>query len=92
MLGLMQDWPLLCHRVIDHAALNHAERRVISRSVEGPIHSTTYAAIRARALKVAKRLGEHDHPLMPLVTGMQKRNPVERIGKQVSHRERFGVP
>jgi fatty-acyl-CoA synthase len=56
MLGLMQDWPLLCHRVIDHAALNHAERRVISRSVEAPIHSTNYAAMRARALKVAKRL------------------------------------
>jgi fatty-acyl-CoA synthase len=56
MLGLMQDWPLLCHRVIDHAALNHAERRVISRSLEGPIHSTNYQAIRARALKVAKRL------------------------------------
>src|SRR5262249_16197296 len=56
MLGLMQDWPLLCHRVIDHAALNHAERPVIPRSVEGPIHSTNYAAMRARALKVAKRL------------------------------------
>src|SRR5262245_21991020 len=25
MLGLMQDWPLLCHRIIDHAAVNHAE-------------------------------------------------------------------
>src|SRR5262249_55264038 len=35
---------------------NHAERRVVSRSVEGPLHTTTYAAIRARALKVAKRL------------------------------------
>ena len=56
MLGLMQDWPLLCHRVIDHAALNHAERRVISRSVEGPIHSTDYRALRKRARKVAKRL------------------------------------
>jgi fatty-acyl-CoA synthase len=56
MLGLMQDWPLLCHRIIDHAAVNHAERQVISRSVEGPIHSTTYAEIRRRALKVAKRL------------------------------------
>jgi fatty-acyl-CoA synthase len=56
MLGLMQDWPLLCHRVIDHAALNHAERCVHSRSVEGPLVTTTYAAIRNRALKVAKRL------------------------------------
>jgi fatty-acyl-CoA synthase len=56
MLGLMQDWPLLCHRIIDHAALNHAQRCVHSRSVEGPLVTTTYAAIRARALKVAKRL------------------------------------
>ena len=56
MLGLMQDWPLLCHRIIDHAALNHAERKVITRSVEGPIHQTTYAEIRNRALSVAQRL------------------------------------
>ena len=56
MLGLMQDWPLLCHRVIDHAAANHPERAVISRSVEGPIHTTTYAELRRRALRVAQRL------------------------------------
>jgi fatty-acyl-CoA synthase len=56
MLGLMQDWPLLCHRIIDHAARNHPERRVISRSVEGPIHTTTYSAIREQALRIAKRL------------------------------------
>jgi fatty-acyl-CoA synthase len=56
MLGLMQDWPLLCHRVIDHAARYHSDRPVISRSVEGPIHSTSYADIRARALKVAQHL------------------------------------
>jgi len=56
MFGLMQDWPLLCHRVIDHAASNHACRPIVSRSVEGPLHTTTYAAIRGRALKVAKRL------------------------------------
>ncbi len=51
MLGLMQDWPLLCHRIIDHAATYHAERPVISRSVEGPIHTTNYAEIRKRALQ-----------------------------------------
>jgi 3-(methylthio)propionyl---CoA ligase len=55
MLGLMQDWPLLCHRIIDHAAINHAERPVITRSIEGPIHHTNYAEIRARALRVAQR-------------------------------------
>jgi fatty-acyl-CoA synthase len=56
MHGLMQDWPLLCHRIIDHAALIHGDREVVTRSVEGPIHRTNYAEIRARALKVAQRL------------------------------------
>jgi len=56
MLGLMQDWPLLCHRIIDHAATYHAERPVISRSIEGPIHKTNYTEIRKRALRVAQRL------------------------------------
>ena len=56
MLGLMQDWPLLCHRIIDHAALNHGERPIISRSIEGPMHRTNYAEIRARALRGSQRL------------------------------------
>ena len=56
MLGLMQDWPLLIHRVIDYAATQHAKREVVSRSVEGPIHRTDYAAIRLRSLKLAQRL------------------------------------
>src|SRR5260370_10944189 len=56
MLGLMQDWPLLCHRIIDEAAVNHAQRCVQSRSVEGPLQTANYADIRNRALKVAKRL------------------------------------
>jgi fatty-acyl-CoA synthase len=56
MLGLMQDWPLLCHRIIDHAAIQHGAREVVSRSIEGPLHRTTYSEVRTRALKVAQRL------------------------------------
>jgi len=56
MLGLMQDWPLLCHRVIDHAAINHPDRAIISRSIEGPLHSIIYPELRTRALKLAQRL------------------------------------
>ena len=56
MLGLMQDWPLLCHRIIDHAAVNHGERPIVTRSIEGPFHSTNYAQVRERALKLAQRL------------------------------------
>ncbi len=56
MLGLMQQWPLLCHKIIDHAAKQHGQREIVSRSVEGPIVRTTYAELRQRALKVAQRL------------------------------------
>ena len=56
MRGLMQDWPMLLHRIIDHAAKFHGDRKVITRSIEGPIVETNYKQIRARALKVAQRL------------------------------------
>ncbi len=56
MLGLMQEWPLLIHRIIDHAAIQHGARGVVSRGVEGEIRRTCYAAIRARALACAQRL------------------------------------
>jgi fatty-acyl-CoA synthase len=56
MLGLMQDWPLLCHRIIEHAAKYHGSQEVVTRSVEGPIHRANYAEIHERALKVLQRL------------------------------------
>jgi fatty-acyl-CoA synthase len=56
MQGLMQDWPLLCHRIIDHAAIQHGARPVVTRSVEGPIHTTNYAEMRRRSFRVAQRL------------------------------------
>jgi fatty-acyl-CoA synthase len=56
MLGLMQDWPMLVHKIIDHAALYHGEREVVSRSVEGPIVRTTYRGIAGRARRVAHAL------------------------------------
>jgi acyl-CoA synthetase (AMP-forming)/AMP-acid ligase II len=60
MKGLMQDWPLLVHRVLDHAARWHGEREIVSRSVEGPIHRMTYTDLdrrsRALASAVKKRL------------------------------------
>src|SRR5918911_883132 len=59
MLGLMQDWPLLLHRVIDYAAVQHGRRPVTSRRVEdGTLHRTTYAEVRRRALRLAKRLAQ----------------------------------
>ena len=56
MLGRMQEWPLLMHKIIDHAAREFPEREVVSRMIEGPTHRTNYREIRQRALKVAQRL------------------------------------
>ena len=56
MLGRMQDWPLLMHKVIDFAAVQFPNQEVASRTVEGPMHYTDYRTIHERALKVAKRL------------------------------------
>ncbi len=56
MLGLMQDWPLLCHKIIDYAAEQHGHREIVSRSVEGPIHRINYTDARIRARKVAQAL------------------------------------
>ena len=56
MLGLMQEWPLLIHKIIDFAAIQHPGQEVVSRTIEGPMHRTNYREIRARSLKVAQRL------------------------------------
>jgi fatty-acyl-CoA synthase len=56
MLGLMQDWPLTLDKILDHAAKWHGGREVVSRSVEGPIVRTNYAAIHERAKRVSNAL------------------------------------
>ncbi|MBT8141145.1 MAG: long-chain-fatty-acid--CoA ligase [Gammaproteobacteria bacterium] len=56
MKGLMQDWSLTVNRVIDHAAREHGERELVTRSVEGPIRRTTLKDIYSRSKKVAKAL------------------------------------
>src|SRR5580692_1090502 len=56
MLGLMQDWPLLIHKIIDHAGAQHGRREIVSRAIEGFVHRTNYGTLRHRSLQVAKRL------------------------------------
>lgn len=68
MLGLMQDWPLLCQRVIEHAAREHGQRRVVSRRADGTLLETNYAQIHQRAQQVSRGL---------LAAGIQ---PGDRIG------------
>ena len=56
MKGLMQDWPLTVMSIIDHANRFHAEREIVTRTVEGPIHRCTYSDIHLRARKCAQAL------------------------------------
>jgi len=56
MFGQMQDWSLRVSHIIDHAAKYHPDRRLISRSAEGPITETTWANIRHNARKTAQAL------------------------------------
>jgi len=56
MLGLMQDWPLLIHRILDHAAIHHGEGEIVTRSVEGPIRRCTYRDLHSQSRKVSKAL------------------------------------
>ncbi len=60
MRGRMMDWPLLISSLIEHAAQNHADAEIVSRSVEGPMHRTTYAEVNRRSKRLAKALGKLD--------------------------------
>ncbi len=56
MSGTMQDWPLLVSRLIDHAALNHGAREVVSLTCEGTEHRSNWREVHGRARQVAAAL------------------------------------
>ena len=56
MLALMMDRPLLLPSILEHAALYHGDREVVTRMVEGPIHRYGYRDALARAKQMAKAL------------------------------------
>jgi fatty-acyl-CoA synthase len=52
----MQHEELLISSLIEHAARNHPEAEIISRTSEGPVHHTTYGEVARRSRKVANAL------------------------------------
>jgi len=56
MRGLIMDVPLLISSLIEHAARNHGDTEIVSRSVEGPIHRYTYADAHRRVKQLANAL------------------------------------
>ena len=53
MQGLMQDWPLLVHTILDHARNWHGSQEIVSRTIEGPIHRYNYVDLDRRARQIA---------------------------------------
>ena len=54
--GLMGEQQLLVSMCIEHAARNHADTEIVSRTIEGPIHRYTYADADRRARRVGQAL------------------------------------
>jgi fatty-acyl-CoA synthase len=55
--GLMMDSPLLISSLLRHAEAWHGAREIVSRSVEGPVHRTSWAEVARRARRLANALG-----------------------------------
>ena len=49
MQGLMMDEPLLISSLIKHAAMNYADKGVVSRETDGTLVRLTYREVEARA-------------------------------------------
>jgi acyl-CoA synthetase (AMP-forming)/AMP-acid ligase II len=54
--GMMMEQPLLISSLIDYAAAQYGDVEIVSRSVEGPIHRTTYADAARRSRQLAQAL------------------------------------
>jgi len=56
MRSTMMDVPLLVSSVLRHAAQYHGDTEIVSRTVEGPIHRTSYAETWRRTQRLANAL------------------------------------
>ena len=56
MLGLMQNRPLLTSSLIEHAARNHPDTEIVSKTVEGTVHRTNYADTERRMRRLVRAL------------------------------------
>ena len=52
---------MLIQQLIDHAALNHGDTEIVSRTVEGAIHRYTYRDAHKRSKKIAEALHDAGH-------------------------------
>ena len=56
MLALMMDRPLTLPSILEHAALYHGDREIVTRTVEGPVFRYGYRDALVRAKQMAQAL------------------------------------
>jgi fatty-acyl-CoA synthase len=56
MRGLMMDVPLMISSILTHASRFTGDQEIVSRSVEGPIHRSTFRDLAARSAQLAHAL------------------------------------
>ena len=56
MRGRMMEMPLLVSSLVEHASRVHGHQGIISRSVEGPIHRSTWGEVATPSKKLASAL------------------------------------
>ncbi len=90
LTGLWDD----CHVWRGKKTMDSQRRSLAEIRFSGAVGRKVLVEYRIRGIQVmrGKRLGERDHTPVPLVGGMQQRDPIKNIGEQASHNGRFGVP
>jgi acyl-CoA synthetase (AMP-forming)/AMP-acid ligase II len=58
MLGAMQFWDLRVSGLIDHGALEHGAREIVTRMADGSTERTNWAGVRRDALKMVQALAQ----------------------------------
>jgi len=56
MQGLMMDTPLTISSLIRHADRNHGETEIVSRTIDGSLHRSTYREVHSRSRRLANCL------------------------------------
>ncbi len=80
MHGLMMDSPLSTSSLIVYAARQHGDTEIVSRSVEGPIHRTTYRAVSGRAFQG-----------LPPADGVTRSRPATKIAPKPTAVKRVNI-
>lgn len=56
MRGRMMETPLLISSLIEHAGRVHGDQEIVTRTVEGPIHRSTWGGVRNRSRRLAEAM------------------------------------